>query len=123
MISVSLGVLLFLLMLFTAAQLLFALHLSSVADAAAYDAARIVARSGAADDAAARSRAAAHARGLLGDAREVEVSFAGTTADAVVVTVSARPPTLVGTSFGIPLLDRVEGGARLTIEDDVEVVP
>ena len=115
----TVGVLVFLVMLFTAAQTLFALHVASVADAAAYDAARIVARSGSSTDGDARSRADAHVRALLGTAG-VAVSFDGSTLDAVVVTVRTTPPTLIGTSFGIPLLDEIERTAVLRVEQQVD---
>ena len=117
--SVTVGVLMFLVMLFTAAQTLFALHVASVADAAAYDAARMVARSGSSTDGSARASAAAHVQALLGNAEPVTVSFDGSTADRVSVTVVATPPTLVGTSFGIPLLDRVERTAVLRVEQEI----
>ena len=117
--SVTVGVLMFLVMLFTAAQTLFALHVVSVADAAAYDAARIVARSGSSSDGAARSEARARVGSILGETALLGVSFDGSSATQVIVTVRADPPTLVGTSFGIPLLDEVERTAVVRVEQPV----
>lgn len=119
----TLGVLVFLIMMFTAAQTLFAMHLASVADAAAYDAARIVARSGSSSDGSARSTARAHVANLLGAANDVTTSFDGSNDAVVVVTVTATPPTLVGTSFGIPLLDQVSRSASIRVEQIVSATP
>jgi len=54
---------------------------------------------------------------------EVEVDFAGSTSDSVVVTITASPPTFVGTSFGIPMLDDISRSATLRVEQLVPFAP
>lgn len=55
-VSVTLGVLVFLIMLFTAVQTMYAMYLGSSVEGVSYDAARIVAQSGSSSDPSARAR-------------------------------------------------------------------
>ena len=122
-VSVTLGVLVFFVMLFSAAQLLFVMHLSSVVNATAYDTARIVARSGSSSDASARAAAAVHAHALLDGTNDLNVDFSASTPESVIVTISATPPTFVGTSFGLGLLTEVSRTVSVRVEQPVGLAP
>ncbi len=116
----TLGVLVFLIMVFTATQTLYALYLSSTADGVAYDAARIVAQSGSSSDGSARAEAVAHVQRLLANSEGVTISFEGTDDQVVQVTVHVTPPTLIGPSLGLPWLDEISRTVRVRVERPVE---
>lgn len=122
-ISVTLGVLMFLIMLLTATQTLYAMYLGSTIEGVGYDAARIVAQSGSSSDGAARARASSQVHQLLSRTDGVAVSFEGSTDDVVQVTVSATPPTLIGPSLGLPWLDDLARTVRVRVERPVEPEP
>ena len=119
-VSVTLGVLVFLIMLFTAVQTMYAMYLGSTVEGVSYDAARIVAQSGSSSDPSARARATAHVQQLLANTDGVQVSFEGSTDDVVQVTVTANPPTLVGPSLGLPWLDDLSETTRVRVERPIE---
>lgn len=119
-VSVTLGVLVFMIMLFTATQTMYAMYLGSTVEGVSYDAARIVAQSGSSSDPSARARATAHVHQLLANTEGVQVSFDGSTDDVVQVTVRATPPTLVGPSLGLPWLDDLSKTTRVRVEHPIE---
>jgi hypothetical protein len=115
LVSSLAGLLAFLALLLFAVQTLVALHTRSVVTDAAYEGARAVA--GARVDhtdpvavASAEADATATVRRLLGRFGEkVELDWSGTTADAVSLTVRARPPGFLWTALrgpGAAIVDR-----------------
>ena len=113
----------FFVMLFTAVQALFAMYLGSTVDGVSYDAALIVAQSGSSSDSAARQRAVDHINTLLPGAKDLQVSFAGSTDEVVRLTITAQPPTFIGTAFEFPLMGKLSRTAEVRVERNVEPTP
>jgi len=117
MIGTSLGVAAFLMFLLFAVQMLVSLHATSRVEAAAYEAARLVAANGGeVPTLTSRSAAATQARQLLGQAGDhATFSWAGTTDQMVVLSVSASSPRFL--PFDRELgLEHIERTVRIRTE-------
>ena len=113
MLGTTLGLFVFLLTMFAAVQVAYALYARSMLTNAAHDAARHVAGYGTAGDRdAARTREAAAFAGRVGglDEHDVRLVWAADDADVVAVRVVAELPSLLprglGDAFGIGSTDR-----------------
>ena len=112
--------LVFLIMLFTAVQAAHALYISTVLAGTAHDSARLVAESGSGIDGGGRGRAEAHIRQVLGHPDSLTISWAGSTSDEVVLTLSVRPGSFLPASMGISPWPPVSRTARVRVEKPVE---
>jgi hypothetical protein len=109
MIGTVSGLLAFLLFLLLAVHVLVHLYATSAVTAVAFDAARVV--SGHDGGSAGEAHARLEAQRMLGRwGKDVELSFAGSTPDEVVLSVRARSPALlpraVGAVTGIGEIER-----------------
>ncbi len=107
-------------MLFTAVQVAHTLYISTVLSGTAHDSARLVAEAGSGTDGPGRGRAEAHIRQVLGNPASLSVSWAGSTPDEVVLTLSVRPRSFLPASIGISPWPAVSRTARVRVEKPVE---
>lgn len=110
LLSTSVGVLVFLVLMLLAVQVVFALYATSTLTAAAWDAARIASGSDAASSATGQAAAEAHLRWVLGDyADRVETEWASHPED-VVLRVRAQHPSFLPRplrrAMGIEVVER-----------------
>ncbi len=120
MIGLIAAFLIFMIMLFTAVQVAHTLYVSTVLAGTAHDSARLVAEAGSGADGAGRSRAEAHIRQVLNDPATLRISWAGSTEDEVVLTLSVEPRSFVPRSMGIAPWPSISRTARVRVEKPVE---
>lgn len=99
LIGTLIGVLVFVLLMFFAVQVLVGLYASTVVSSAAFDAARIMASPGAAQDPLARARAEAAAKHDLGRSGSTASFDWQARDDAIVLTLTASRPTMLPSSI------------------------
>jgi Flp pilus assembly protein TadG len=120
LVSTILGVWMFLLFLLLGAQVLIYLYLASVLTVTAFDAARVVSGAAAGSNRAqAQAQAEADALEDLGSfaGQVAPFDWSGTTADDVILTVSADTPNLLpGAVADLIGMDTLERTVRLRIE-------
>lgn len=115
------GVLVFLVLLLVAVQVLFDLYATSAVSAATYDGARIAAGYDAGGDPAARDRAEAHVRAVLGRYGRDRVDLRWTDEpDTEVLTVTATNPSFLPRALRAPLgFDTIHRTVRVRIEREI----
>jgi len=118
-ISLMPAVLVFLIMVFVAVHAAHGLYVASTLNAVAYDAARISAQNGPGDN---RAEATAHINSLL-FADSLQVSWNGSTADIVRLTLSVEPTNFLPLSVGFAPSSRIERTVEVRVEQPVEVIP
>jgi len=116
-ISLMPAVLVFLIMLFVAVQAAHGLFVASAVNAITYDAARISAQGGPDDD---RSAANAHINSLIG-ADSLAISWEGSTAEVVRLTITVEPNNFLAMSVGFLPASTIEKTVEMRVEQPVPV--
>lgn len=119
MISLMPAVLVFLIMLFVAVQAAHGLFVASTVNAVAYDAARISAQGGPDDD---RSAANAHINSLISP-DSLAISWNGSTAEVVRLTISVEPNNFLALSVGFLPASTIEKTVEVRVEQPVPINP
>jgi Flp pilus assembly protein TadG len=118
-ISLMPAVLVFLIMVFVAVHAAHGLFVGSTLNAVAYDAARISAQNGAGDN---RAEATAHIHALI-DAPSLEISWEGSTAEVVRLTLRVEPTNFLALSVGFLPSAPIEKTVEVRVEQPVPVAP